>query len=165
MTTQCVVRAAERPSRSETLDVPKNIANSPKTQRLRKPPLPKVIPLLGEMSRSDKRVMESVASRNSNLRQPLLRFPKVATVLKRRQLLTAAPSSPRFIIRRMRSATMQITASCHALGRHPYCKYKSYLNSKKKNHPFRMVFLFGASSRTRTYDNSVNSRVLYRLSY
>ena len=38
MTTQCVVRAAERPSRSETLDVPKNIANSPKAKRLRSAP-------------------------------------------------------------------------------------------------------------------------------
>ena len=69
-----------------------------------------VIPLIGEMSRSDKKVMASIESRNLNLWHPLLRCPKVAILLVRGQLLTAAPFRAPFFFHRKRSRSKQLTA-------------------------------------------------------
>ena len=41
--------------------------------------------------------------------QPLLRFPKLASGLERRQVLTAAPTNTRFIVRRTRSYVLPRT--------------------------------------------------------
>ena len=38
------------------------------------------------------------------------------------------------------------------------------IESKKKKHTFRVLFLFGSPCWTRTNDPAVNSRMLYRLS-
>ena len=57
-----------------------------------------------------------------NQRQELLRCPKVASCLERRQLSTAVPTRPSFFVHRTRSGALKITAAyivfLNFLGKH-----------------------------------------------
>ena len=59
---------------------------------------------------------------------------------------------------------LQITAAIR-LPKHTVVGSKRYVKMPKKNTTLMGGVFFGASSRTRTYDHAVNSRMLYRLSY
>ena len=73
------------------------------------------------------------------------------------------PIISRCIIHRMRSQGLQFTAAT-PLPNHSFTGTNPAKNANKKT-TLLGGFFVGASSRTRTYDTAVNSRVLYRLSY
>ena len=127
--------------------------------------LKQVIPLTGEMSRSDKRVMESEASRNSNL-WPIRNIVALLPLERSHRSVFLQIRWLVLISHRQRQAILSVNSRIRAV--HARCHTVRVLwevPRKTKKPSEWMVSLFGASNRTRTCDTAVNSRVLYRLSY
>ena len=71
--------------------------------------------------------------------------------------------APQVGLARLRSGRVAVEyAKGHILCAAPF---ESYILQHKNDHTFWCGHFYGASSRTRTYDPAVNSRMLYRLSY
>ena len=93
----------------------------------------------------------------------LLRCPTMRSLVAWRIRRPLRQPLARCIIHRMRSQGLQFTAATR-LPKHSFTGTNPAKNANKKT-TLLGGFFVGASSRTRTYDTAVNSRVLYRLSY
>ena len=137
--------------------------------------LKQVIPLSGEMSRSDKGV-----GRQRSVRVPRTVFyflgqkhSRITRLQRFVLLLVSSCSDTALLCHRQRQCLTQLTAPAHSIisvGRaHSMSlqchRFEIYFQTKNNQRRCFFSGYFGASNRTRTCDTAVNSRVLYRLSY
>ena len=121
------------------------------------------IPLIGEMSRRDKRVWAKP-------------YPEPVTPSVRNMVALLAwgashcslflpAQRPPFIRRRRREGVSQLTAAAHSFTQPRHHGCVPLIRQTQSPALLGEASAFGAPNRTRTCDTAVNSRVLYRLSY